>query len=345
MAYDPSGWRRKAERSLEACRSGRLVGQGRILVRVVTVWSLVASSAGAEDVSPACRHAPEVCGRRAFEQGTAAYRSGDYARALSWFREAQAVRPHPSILFNVALAEAKTGLPVEALGHLEQVFSDPETPPDLLEVVGREREHVSSQVATVSVDNPDVELFVDGRQAPGAPPRLRVNPGQHQIRLVRQGRVVVDRVVMLKPADRVEVAVASPHADPQPSPAPLRPLPPPADLGPARSGRRGLSPWWVAGGAGLTGLVGAAAVYSYVATSQAFEDFKRDLPKLTRDEAERRIDQGQSMETRTYWLLTGTAALAAATGVVAAVWTDWSGQGPGVRAGFGGDRLEVQARF
>jgi hypothetical protein len=331
-----------------AYSGGRLMGRGRIFVCAAMLWPAAASSAGAEEVPRACSEAPAVCGKRAFQQGIAAYKGGDYARALVWFREAQAVRPHPSILLNVALAEAKTGLFVEALEHLEQVFSDPETPNNLLEVVGRERQQLSAQIATVSVDNPDVELLVDGRRALGSPPKLRVNPGQHQIRLVMKGRIVADRTVTLKPADRMQLTLASPAPDPE-SPRPsLRPLPapPPVDLGPPRSaGSKGLRPWWVAGGTGLTVVVGAAAIYSYVATNQAFDEFKQDLPTLTREKANQRVEQGQSMETRTYWLLAGTAALAVGTGAIALFWTDWKDERPGVRAGLGLDRLVLQARF
>jgi hypothetical protein len=293
-----------------------------------------------------CTEAPEVCGKRAFQEGILAYRAGEYVRALGLFRQAQATRPHPSILFNVALAEAKNGLKAEALGHLEEVFSDPETPADLLPTVREERDRIAGQVATVSVGSDTAELFVDGVLGQGRPPKMRVNPGPHQIRVVARGKTVVERAVELGPGEHMQVAFAEPSPEPPvAAPEPTVAEPPPVALLPAPRERRGLSPWWVAVGTGVTATLGGVTLYSHVDTRRAFDRFKRDLPNLTQAEARRRVDQGHQMEARTNWLLGGTLVAGAATAGLALFWADWGRGKPGVVLRMGTDGVAVQGRF
>jgi hypothetical protein len=299
--------------------------------------------AGDEEVER-CTEAPEVCGKRAFQEGIAAYGAGQYSRALTYFRTAQAIRPHPSILFNVALAEARVGLVIEALGHLEEVFSDPQTPMDLLSAAREERDRLSAEVATVSVGSDAAELFVDGTQPEGKPPLMRVNPGRHQVRVVLRGKTVVDRAVALKPGEHMNVALA--EASPEPvAPKPIVPESKPPPVAPAPPGNRGLVPWWAVAGGGVTLVLGGAALVSQLEASRAFDQYKRDLPNLTQAEAQRRRDQGRSMDTRTSWLFGGAVVVGVATAGLAIFWTDWSTRKPGVALGVGLDAVTVHGRF
>jgi hypothetical protein len=296
-----------------------------------------------------CTEAPEVCGKRAFEQGIAAYRAGEYVRALRLFRQAQASRPHPSILFNVALAEAKNGQPAEALGHLEEVFADPATPADLLPTVREERDRVRGQVATVSIGSDAAELYVDDVLAEGHPPERRVNPGRHQIKVVVRGKTVVDRLAELGSGQQMEVAFAEPspespaaasptHEAPRVESRPVAPVPTPSE-------RHGLSPWWVVVGTGVTAALGGTALYSYLDTQRSFDRFKRDVGGLTQAEARRRVEQGHDMQARTNWLLGGTLVAGAATVGLALFWAEWSRGSAGLVFRAGTDGFAVEGRF
>jgi hypothetical protein len=317
-------------------------------VASVAIGLLGSASAWADDqATEPCTEAAEVCGKRAFEQGIAAYQAGEYVRALGLFRQAQASRPHPSILFNVALAEAKNGQLAEALGHLEEVFADPGTPADLLPTVREERDRVRGQVATVSVGSDTAELYVDGVLAQGHPPERRVNPGRHQMKVVVRGKTVVDRPAVLASGQHMEVAFAEPSPEP-PAPAaaePPRAGPSPISSVPTPLEHRGLSPWWVVVGTGVTAVLGGVTLYSYLDTRRAFDQFKRDLPDLTQAEAQRRVDQGHDMQARTNWLLAGTLVAGAATAGVALFLAEWSRGKPGLVLRVGAGGAAVAGRF
>jgi hypothetical protein len=283
--------------------------------------------APAEQPPEQCEQPPEVCGKQAFEAGIEAYQRGDYPVALKWFRRAQALKPHPVILFNVALAETKTGLLLEATQHFDQVFNDPNTPADKLDAARSERERAAALLASVTVDRQDARLVVDGIAATGSPPLVRVNPGAHHVRVLVAERVVVDRNVELQSGQRLELSLAlgaSEESEPAPAPAPPPAPPPPA----AADRPSGLSPTWVLMGAGLTAVLGGLSVWSGLDASRAYDEFEDEAPSLSRDEARERVDQGQSKDLRTQALLGATAAVALATGAIALFAVQW-GQPPG----------------
>jgi hypothetical protein len=272
------------------------------------------------EVAGACTDTAEVCGKRAFQKGIQAYEAGRYGEALALFREAHSRKSHPVILFNVALAEAKTGLVVEALGHLDEVFVDPATPGNLLERAREERAQTAARVAAVAVEEKGAKLFVDGALASGDPPEVRVNPGKHRVRVEVDGKPVLDREILLGSGERVRLSVArAPVAETPPGSS----GPPGAKADVHAEPRKPLSKTWVFVGGGLTLAAGAATAWSGLATRRAFTDFESDVDSLSREEAKQRMDEGRSKQLRTNVLLGASLALGIGTTVLAVTLVSW----------------------
>src|SRR3990172_5013099 len=68
---------------------------------------------------------PETAAREAFERGTALYGAGRYREAIVQFQTAQELRPHPSVLFNIARCHENLGEFAEALAHYERMLAEP----------------------------------------------------------------------------------------------------------------------------------------------------------------------------------------------------------------------------
>ena len=78
----------------------------------------------------------------------------------------------------------------------------------------------------------------------------------------------------------------------------------------------------------LTGIT----IWSGLDTRSAYSDYQRDLPRLTQDEANDRVDAGHSRELRTNLLLAGSVVCAAGTAALGIWFVDFSS---GKRASFG----------
>jgi hypothetical protein len=233
----------------------------------------------------------------------------------------------------VALAEAELGELVRAADHLREVFEDSETPAALLDRVRTERAKVESKVARVTVDDEAARLIVDGREAEGRPPQMRVDPGEHDVQIVAMDHPPVDRTVTLGPGEHLRLAVAeltraAPPAanDPKTGAAPpqhaarvdstSRPEPEP---------RSHISPTWVFVGGALTAVLGGLTLWSALETKAAFSSFEEDVDDLTSVEARGRVDDGERLQTLTNGLLIATVAVGAAT-AAAFFLVDWEGE-------------------
>jgi tetratricopeptide (TPR) repeat protein len=119
--------------------------------------------------------------RKAFEEGVAAYQTGDYKLASERFGEAQLLKPHPEVLLNLAQSQLKAKQFAEAATHfqayLTQTRRDNPTAQNGLS-------DAKTQVAEVAVLAPEgAEVVVDQTpvgMAPLAQP-LYLVPGQHEV--------------------------------------------------------------------------------------------------------------------------------------------------------------------
>ncbi|MEM6290250.1 MAG: hypothetical protein AAGA54_03265 [Myxococcota bacterium] len=64
----------------------------------------------------------------AFEAGEAAFARGDYGEAVAKFSIAQERMPHPSTAYNLGLAQARAGAPIEAWRTFEALRTDADAP-------------------------------------------------------------------------------------------------------------------------------------------------------------------------------------------------------------------------
>jgi hypothetical protein len=118
-----------------------------------------------------------------FQEGLARVKSHDFEAARLSFAQAYTVLHRPQILWNLALAEEKTGHLVEALQHFRGVAEDPAAGEDRANA----QRHVDSLVAlTGHIDvkaPPGAQVSVDGSTTFTAPIAgyIDVEPGRHVV--------------------------------------------------------------------------------------------------------------------------------------------------------------------
>ena len=146
----------------------------------------MATLAAALLMAPVAARAGDLTTREAearFQEGLARVKSRDFEGARLSFAQAYTVLHRPQILWNLALAEEKTGQVVEALQHFRGVAGDPAAGPDRANA----QRHVDSLMAlTGHIDvkaPPGAQVSVDGSStftAPLAAP-IDVVPGRHVV--------------------------------------------------------------------------------------------------------------------------------------------------------------------
>ncbi|MBV9945896.1 MAG: hypothetical protein JOZ69_03510, partial [Myxococcales bacterium] len=118
-----------------------------------------------------------------FEEGLARVKASNFEGARMSFTQAHAVLRKPPILWNLALAEEKSGHPVEAVSHFRLFARLAASSEDR---AGAEK-HIAAlagQVGRLDVDAPaGAEIVVDGVPAGVAPwaQPLDVSPGHHRV--------------------------------------------------------------------------------------------------------------------------------------------------------------------
>jgi hypothetical protein len=191
-----------------------------------------------------------------------------------------------------------------------------------------ERAKTERSVATIELDvGSEAKVFIDDAAIEGT--SARVNPGEHKVRVVDKTRTVLDRGVRLRTGERLrlsvdrttEVVVAPGTGGKQQG----------GDAG--TSAGSGMSPGWFYAGAGLTAVLAGVTVWSALDTKSAFDDYENDLPTLTQTEANQRVDDGHSKETRTNVLIIGSAVAAVGTAALGLFVVDWGSKKDGPRAG------------
>ncbi|WP_437574057.1 hypothetical protein [Sorangium sp. So ce887] len=217
----------------------------------------------------------------AFARGERARRARRWAEAEAAYRAAWQADPRPEIAGELGLSELALGRFRDAAEHLRESLLDPAT----LAAAARRRfsdglQRAEREVspATVAVNRPEAEVFIDGRRIGSGQGMyfVYVEPGRHEAR----GRIegYVDEVYPFE-AQRGREAMIGLHLEPKPSPpaaAPVAPVPaaaaaPAPSSGPAagtvfRVGGIALASTGVALG---TGFALAAAVRGDEAAAQA----------------------------------------------------------------------------
>jgi hypothetical protein len=125
--------------------------------------------------------------RVAFQSGVAAYAEQHYAEALEAFRNAYRIRPHPSVLVNIANCYVALNRPQDAISTFERFLNDPTVNPstqqrtEIETALADARHHLAT--INVLVFPPGAEVYLDGDLVGTAPLRrpLQTGPGPHVI--------------------------------------------------------------------------------------------------------------------------------------------------------------------
>jgi hypothetical protein len=146
----------------------------------------------------ALSHSPSALGqtneaRVAFQSGVQAYAAQHYAEALESFRTAYRIRPHPSVLVNIANCYVALNRPQDAISTFERFLNDPTVSPtpqqrtEIETALAEARRHLAT--INVLVFPPGADVYLDGDLVGTAPLRrpLQTGPGPHVIEARQPG--------------------------------------------------------------------------------------------------------------------------------------------------------------
>lgn len=284
--------------------------------------SLVSAHARAE--APSCTAGDRECGRLAFSQGTTLFDQKNYAEARAFFLAAQAASAHPVIAFNLALCSARLGQPTRARDELLPLVNDNALESALRERASRELAAAEAALAHVHIESAEprenrVEL--DGQTVDAPAGELAVDPGAHQFRVFSGETLVFDQALQLAPGEQLRLRVTNRSRAIDVVVVPGSPNAAPPQVQAER--HSGLPPVWFYASASATVLLSAATVWSGLDVNSRYDEYRSDLPRLTKSEADARVEDGHSRELRTNLLLAGSVLSAAGTAVLGLVLVDW----------------------
>jgi hypothetical protein len=216
--------------------------------------------------------------RALFEEGIALGEQGDWAGAEDRFRRARALRASPVITYNLASALVERGKLVEASEILRSIDGDAKAEPELQKSARHLREELSRRIGRLTLSvigfskgdrvQLDETYLFDAQLGVEIP----IDPGSHQLRLWRAGRVLDSRHLLVAERGNEKVSLNAPVVFAEPralASAALRSSENTAESGPdsapsaATAATRDTpaitSRWWFWTGLGVV-AVGAVAV-------------------------------------------------------------------------------------
>jgi len=157
--------------------------------------------------------ADEIAKRNAqarFDEGMALAAKGAYEEARIKFVQAYAVFKTPNVLFNLAMAEKKSGHFPEAATHFRQVMVDARTAPDAKDKAKSSVDELSRETGRISITAPaGSDVTLDGAPIGKAPlpESVDVMPGTHAIAASLNGKRLEKAVtVMVGTEEKCEIA-------------------------------------------------------------------------------------------------------------------------------------------
>jgi tetratricopeptide (TPR) repeat protein len=301
----------------------------------VALLLAAAPASGVDAPPPAAVDDATVQAKAHFKRGAELYREARYREAIAEFEEANRLRPHGVIFYNLAQCHERLGDLAAALRAYHEYLRAVPGASDVASVnaamANLEARLGASGVQQLLVysEPPDAEVYVDG-MARGRTPFAAVLPhGAHKLRVVKEGFATVSRDAVLASDRSLELDLAlaavtanansTPNANanatltPNLSPAPaqtatvsLQPSPPEAKPAGPRS-----RVWtWVAAGASVAALA-AGGAYGLSARSAS-----SDLHSAQHDaKTAQRLADAASSRARTANLLYAAGAVAGAGSV------------------------------
>jgi tetratricopeptide (TPR) repeat protein len=278
------------------------------------VLVLAMPSAGrAQSVAPAeaSRH---------FERGYLLARQGSLEEAISEFKQAYALKPHPSVLYNLGQAYAASGRAVEAVDTLARFLSEaPASDAERRAQAESLMEYQSQRVGslTLTISPPQAKLSLDGvalaPTAVSAPNRLTA--GWHSVAVTLEG--YEPRIEGVQITGKVSTLLSLVlRKKPPPPPSPNVDMARDAALGRLREERLRRASMQrtgaiLGGGIGVASL--AAAGILYASNQRAYADWRRDSrgfadelgppTSATRSELDQLFQRENTLRNRDAWAL------------------------------------------
>jgi hypothetical protein len=244
------------------------------------------SLAGATD-TPGAPDAVEEA-RALYREGLEAIASARWAEAAQAFRASYALHANPASLFNLGTALRAVGRSVETAAALDRLFTrhgdeiDPEVRVAAQQMLDEARARIAvleltgleltglelTGLESTGVDAAGGSVFVDGEPTPYRPAArvsVEVDPGEHSVRVERDGFVPFEWRGDVEAGGRRVVGVE------------LLPM----ARSPDEDANRASSPWlWVAVGGAVAAAIAAAVIVIVVTSGPTVEPQSADVIRL-----------------------------------------------------------------
>jgi tetratricopeptide (TPR) repeat protein len=268
----------------------------------------------------------------AYDQGTAAYLSGDYEKAAEWFETANRMSPAAPALIQAARAHVQAGHLSRASTLALRIVTEYPNEGAAVQFAQGVLDQHAAKFLRVDVACDSCTLDVDGTLQESQ--SFFVDPDQNHVVTASFETAARKSEVSGAAGETKTLEFTAP-------PPPPHPIGPAVGGGAVESKPKPLPPLVTFIGAGVTAALLGTSIWSRIDTNNGVDPYKtaaghyqtclsdhnNDTSKCkTQLGAAKKIyDDGQSKETRTtvLWVVTGVAA--AATGAIALFFTNWSG--------------------
>ena len=296
-----------------------------------------AQDAGSEPTPAQVRTAAE-----AFDKGREAYKAEEYVEAAEQFEKADNNAPSAAAIELAIRSRDKAGELDRAATLASLALKRHPEDGNLLKLAGElaRRANATLFELTTTCDQP-CDLTVGGKIVHGSPDTQRMlylQPGAFTVRAGWPDNRNDSKQVQAEAGGKGEIDFVAPVApaaqstakEPEPEPVPVAPANEQRDDGAAKKSA-GLPPTVFFVAAGATVVLGGVTVWSGIDTlNNPGKDTVHDAcdatkPGFSQSNCDALFKQGQSHQTRTNWLIGGTAVVGVASIAIAAFFTNWSG--------------------
>jgi hypothetical protein len=145
-----------------------------------------------------------VKAKTAFESATKFYKQARYADAIAKFEEAYALKPHPSIYFNIGKCHEQLGDTPKALRsyrdylRLSPNATDAQTVNDAIANMERRLREKGLQQLLVFAEPSTAHIEVDGKELGTSPSSVELSAGNHKLIVRAEGYDSVDRSFVMR---------------------------------------------------------------------------------------------------------------------------------------------------
>ncbi len=248
---------------------------------------------------------------RSFREGQQLFEKADYVGAIESFQRAYKLKPHFSVLCNIALSYERLGNLVRAAERYRDCLTKGAEQAGNGDVVRNSLQRVEGRITWVAVRSPGKggSVYLDGLFVGPAPQRVPVNPGTHVVEVRRAGADPARFTITTRGGEQRDVELA------------------PADVAGPKPiivvkervrtvSRRTVHQAWFWGGLGLSVALATVATVLGVQTLGLRDDYEAAPTRQL-------LDKGTARRTLTnvFW---GLTAAAAGTTTVLFFFTDFS---------------------